>query len=219
MQMARVEKFIPEMVTVSKLKKHPRNYRKHPEDQLDHLRNSIEQHGIYRNVTIANDGTILAGHGVVQAAKKAGVKKIPVIRIDIDPTDLKALKLLAGDNEISNLAEIDDRLLTDMLKEIKECDLEGLIGTGFDEQQLANLAMVTRPQNEIKDFDAAAEWVGMPDYESAEKNIQLVVNLRNDEDKEELLNLLGVKVTEKTKSVWWPPKERDDIKSVEFIEE
>lgn len=217
--MTKLQEFVPETVLVSKLKPHPKNYRKHPEDQLEHLQKSLEQHGVYRNIAIAKDGTILAGHGVVQAAKKAGMKKIPVIRLDLDPTEPRALKLIAGDNEISNLAEIDDRLLTEMLKEIKECDLDGLIGTGFNEQQLANLLMVTRPQSEIEDFDAAAEWIGMPDYESAERNIQLVVNLRNDEDKEELLNLMGVKMTEKTKSVWWPPKERDDIKSVEFLEE
>lgn len=70
-----------ELVALSKLKPHPRNYRKHPADQLAHIKASIKQHGFYRNVVVAKDDTILAGHGVVQAAKEMKVKQVPVFRV------------------------------------------------------------------------------------------------------------------------------------------
>ena len=210
--------FVPwEMVALAELKPHPRNYRKHPEDQLEHLCESIRANGVYRNIAIARDSTILAGHGVAKACAKLGMATIPVLRLDLDPGDPKALKLLAGDNEISNLAVIDDRALSDMLKEIGEIDIEGLLGTGYDDMMLANLAMVTRPQSEIEDFNEAAEWVGLPEYEPVVDTIKVVVSLRSQEDRQAFLALVGAKKhTDKTKSVWWPHRDNDDLNSVRF---
>ena len=92
-----------EKVLVSGLKPHPKNYRKHPEDQIEHLTESIGEHGFYRNVVISKDGVILAGHGVVEAAKKMGLKEIPVVRLGVKSDDPRAIKVLVGDNEIGHL--------------------------------------------------------------------------------------------------------------------
>ena len=70
-------------VAISGLRPHPRNYREHPEDQLEHIKASIVENGFYRNVVAARDGTILAGHGVVLAATAMGLRKVPVIRLDL----------------------------------------------------------------------------------------------------------------------------------------
>jgi hypothetical protein len=144
-------------VRTDSLKDHPRNYRKHPEDQLAHIVASIKAYGFVKNVIIGNGDTILAGHGVVQAAKKMGQINIPVIRLDLDAEDPRAMKIVASDNEIAKLAEVDDRALTEMLKEIMASDPVNLEGSGFNAEQLAALAFVTRPEGEIKDKNAANE--------------------------------------------------------------
>src|SRR5688572_19601390 len=100
-------------VSITELKPHPRNYREHPDDQLEHICRSIEQHGVYRNIVTASDLTILAGHGVVKAALKLGIKRLRIVRLPIDADSPQALKLLAGDNEIGKLAEVDDRALSE----------------------------------------------------------------------------------------------------------
>jgi ParB-like chromosome segregation protein Spo0J len=141
-------------VSVSELRRHPRNYRQHPKEQLDHLIKSIKEHGFYRNVVVANDGTILAGHGVVEAAEILGMTEVPVIQLSVGPEDPKALKILTGDNELSRVAGIDDRLLADILRDVKEGAVDGLEGTGYDEKMLANLVFMTR--TEFEAFDAAA---------------------------------------------------------------
>jgi len=82
---------------------HPKNYRLHPDDQLEHIAASIRQHGLYRNVVVARGGVILAGHGVVQAAGRLGLAELPVVDVDLDPDDPRALKILTGDNEIERL--------------------------------------------------------------------------------------------------------------------
>lgn len=162
-----------EQVPLADLKPHPRNYREHPDDQIEHLAQSIRQNGFYRNIVVARDNTILAGHGVALAAGRLGMLEVPVVRLPIDPDCPAALKVLTGDNEIEHLAEQDDRLLSELLKEIKEVDLDGLLGTGYDEAMLANLVFVTRPAGEIEDFDEAAHWVGMPEYHDGEEPLKL----------------------------------------------
>ena len=118
------------MVPVASLKPHPRNYRGHPDDQLQHLVESLKEHKVYRNIVCARDGTILAGHGVWYAAQKAGLLEIPVVKMDLDPNEPRALKLMVADNSIEHLADQDDRGLQDLLKEIKSTDIVGLLGTG-----------------------------------------------------------------------------------------
>jgi len=180
---SRLPGFVPEDVAISELHAHPKNYRKHPEEQLAHIEASIRQHGFYRNVVVARDGTILAGHGVVLAAKKAGLTHVSVVRLDVDPDSPAALKLLTGDNEISRLGEIDDRALTDLLAEIKGSDPIGLLGTGFDDSMLAAYVMTTRPSAEIKDFNAAAAWTGMPEFDAGELRYVLTVSFPNEAER------------------------------------
>lgn len=122
------------------LKPHPRNYRGHPVDQKAHLRASLKAYGFYKNIVITPGGVILAGHGITEAAIDEGIETGPVIVLvlDIDPESPAALKIVAGDNEIGGLAEVDDRLLTEILKEIGQSEI-GLLGTGFDDATLANL--------------------------------------------------------------------------------
>ncbi len=126
-----------EDVSLDTLKSHPRNYRAHPDDEIEHLMESIRSNGVYRNVVIAQDGTILAGHGVVTAARRLGLETLPVYRTSYGPDDLRAIKLLVSDNEISHLAMSDDRALTELLRELKEADID-LLGTGYDDMMLAS---------------------------------------------------------------------------------
>ena len=108
------------LTDVSLLKPHQENYKKHPQDQLEHISKSIQENGIYRNIVISNDNVILAGHGVFEACKRLGFVKVPTLKINISSSDPRAIKLLISDNEISHLAEIDQIKLSDMLKSIND---------------------------------------------------------------------------------------------------
>jgi ParB-like nuclease domain len=208
-----------EVVPLENLKAHPSNYRKHPQDELEHLGSSIREHGVYKNVVVARDGTILAGHGVVEAAKKIGLKNLPVIRLDVAPDSAKARRVLVGDNEIAHLTESDDRLLTELLKDIRESDKMGLSGTGYDEKMLANLLLVTRPVSEIQGINEAEHWVGMPEYGQTTEPIYLVMRFRNEKDREKFVEekkLTIMKKEARSWSAWWPERIKDDSTSVKF---
>lgn len=137
--------FETEAVDIASLKEHPRNYREHPDDQIDHIMQSIREHGVYRNVVIAEDNVILAGHGVVKAAKKLGLQQIPVLRLPVKHDSPKALKVLAGDNEVVRLAVDDEAMLADILRVIQEQDEAGLMGTGFSSDTLQALIDSSQP--------------------------------------------------------------------------
>jgi ParB/RepB/Spo0J family partition protein len=206
-----------EPVQLIDLKPHPKHYKVHLDDQLEHLIESIKQHGFYRNVVVAKDYTILDGHGVVSACRKLKLKEVPVIKLDIESDSPQALKILTGNNEIGKLAEIDDRKLSQLLKEVK--DKDGLSGTGYDRMMLANLVMITRPKHEINDINEAAEWVGMPDYIPKDHFIKYTIIFKTEQDRKNFCDITKIpegKEKGRTWSAWWPLREKDDIKSVKY---
>ncbi len=210
-----------EMVAPTALRPHPRNYRVHQPDQLAHIEQSIREHGIYRNVVVARDDTILAGHGVVKACCAMQLPEIPIVRVDVDPNSPAALKLLTGDNEIGHLAEVDDRLFAELLKEVKELDPAGLLGTGYDENMLADLVFVTR--SEIRDHQEAAAWAGagMPEYEEGANTPKLIISFDSEEDRARFAQEISLPImTKGTRvwSTWWPERDRRDTETIRFTE-
>jgi ParB-like chromosome segregation protein Spo0J len=115
----------------------PENYRSHPPEQLEHLRQSIREFGVVRNVVARTDGVLIAGHGVVEAARLEGLKDISVHIFR--GTEAQARKLMVADNELSRLAEDDSSQLAELLRAI-EADT-GLEGTGFDNDSLGDLLL------------------------------------------------------------------------------
>lgn len=209
-----------ELVDIAVLKEHPRNYRKHPEDQLRHIGESLRQHGFYRNVVVARDNTILAGHGVVKAAQQTGLTTVPVFRLNVLPDSPLALKVLAGDNELTRFADTDDRALTDLLREVAREDESGLLGTGFDEKMLAALVMNTRMSHEIANMDEAAEWVGMPEYDPGDPQIRLIITFKTAEDQQRFAQQHpDITIDKASGRIWttrWPFTEREDVAGIRF---
>ena len=90
---------IERMLPLNTLRPHPRNYRNHPEDQIEHLQASLSAYGFFRRIVVANDGTILAGHGIAQAAntlpqgafeRVVADGMVPVIQFPFGPDDPRA---------------------------------------------------------------------------------------------------------------------------------
>jgi hypothetical protein len=217
-----LESYPVEMVPLASLRPHPRNYRTHPADQLAHLVQSIREHGLYRNIVIARDNTILAGHGVALACGDIGMDSVPVRRLPVDPESPQALKILAGDNSISHLAEVDDRAFTEILKEIHS--LDSLLGTGYDAAMLANLVFVTRPEGEIRDRNEAAEWLAAglsPELDNGPVPARLIISFATEADRQTFVEKTGIvislKHSAKVWTTWWPYRDQEDARSVRIV--
>ena len=118
---------------IADLHPHPKNYRRHPPEQLAVLQESLRVHGFQKPVVVQPDGTILAGHGMVEAAEAEGQESVPVHVYDGPYPEA----FLAVDNRASDLAEDDGKVLADLLKALAED--EGLQGTGYGDEDLGKL--------------------------------------------------------------------------------
>lgn len=187
-----------EVVALDTLRPHPKNYRHHPEDQLAHLRASLLEHGVYRNVVIAADGTLLAGHGVVEAARSLGLTEIAVKRTPYSPDDSAALKILAADNEIPSLAQDDEQQLVELLRVLAE--EETLLGSGFDDASaMRRIVAVDYPE----ETDAWNEWRNMPDYTSENERaaFKVIVHFQSHDDADAFFKMIE---QPRRASMWWP---------------
>lgn len=140
----RIEDMPSELIPYADLKPHPKNPKYHGPEQIMHLIASIKEHGVYKNIVCARDGTILAGHGVWLALGRLNAPACRVVRLDIDPYAPAAIKLMAADNEIGQLAEVNNQLLIEALKVAHEGTPGGLLGTGYNEFMLNSLVAVGR---------------------------------------------------------------------------
>ena len=150
-----------ETIAIDELQAHPRNYRGHPAEQIAHLKASLAEYGIVKNIVVASDNVILAGHGLVQAAREAGYKELPVCRIAMPSTDPKAQKFMVLDNEISRKSEDDADQLAALLKELQ--DSQDLTGTGYDSDE------VTQLLNDLQ-AEEFAQVVDLPDLASGDRD-------------------------------------------------
>lgn len=124
-------------VPVSELKAYAGNARVHGHDQIEQLARSIRQFGFNVPVLAKADGTIIAGHGRVEAARVAGLDQVPVIRIEhLTEDQVKAFTL--ADNKIALNARWDFEKLSAELSALSESGLD-LEVTGFDERELDDL--------------------------------------------------------------------------------
>lgn len=108
----------------------PRNARTHPKRQLDQIVASIREFGFTNPILIDPDGSIIAGHGRLLAAKSLGLSEVPTIAIEgLSEHQKRALRI--ADNKIAQGAGWDLDLLKVELSELAiDVDLD-LTVTGF----------------------------------------------------------------------------------------
>ena len=121
---------------IGALKPHPRNYNQHPMSQVKRIAASLRQFGQVRPIVVYRD-TIIAGHGVYQAAQHLGYTSLRVTQLTDDWTPERAQAYLVADNETRRGAEPDGQELATLLDELSgEFDLAAL---GFSEDDYSAL--------------------------------------------------------------------------------
>lgn len=136
------------MPTIADLKPDPKNPRRHGERNIETIAGLLQEVGAARSIVIDEDDTILAGNGVVEAAKRAGIDRVRVIEADGDEliavkrvglTPSQKTKLKVGDNRSGELAEWDLPNLAIYAKE------EDLSAYWHDDELAAQLASLDGP--------------------------------------------------------------------------
>lgn len=125
-------------VDPASLHAHTRNYKKHNAKQIDRIELSLKTFGQGRSVVIWHD-TIIAGHGVVAAARALGWQTIQVDALDPEMPEAVALAYLVADNELARLADPDQAALAALLQELGGEDDALLAAMGWDDAELREL--------------------------------------------------------------------------------
>lgn len=116
-----------ENVSISKIKPYERNPRRN-DAAVEAVAASIQEFGFQQPIVCDMDGVIIVGHTRLKAAKKLGLKTVPVVYADLQEDKAKAYRL--ADNKTGELAEWDFDLLDLELGDI-ELDMEPF---GFDDE-------------------------------------------------------------------------------------
>jgi len=122
---------------VAALIPYARNARTHSDAQVAQIAASIKEWGWTTPVLIDPEGSIIAGHGRIMAARKLGFTEVPVMVAE-GWTDAQKKAYVLADNQLALNAGWDSDLLA---LELKDLDANGfkLDLIGFDDNFLANL--------------------------------------------------------------------------------
>lgn len=149
-----------EYINVDKLSAYETNSRTHSDDQIKQIADSIKEFGFTNPVLIDQDGTIIAGHGRVQAAKKISMDEVPCIRLShLSEAQRKAYVI--ADNKLALNAGWDDALLKTELIELRDMDFD-LDLIGFSEVELDALLGDDKTVEGLTDEDAVPETTDEP---------------------------------------------------------
>lgn len=138
-----------EMVDIDKLVPNHRNPNKHPKKQIELLAKIIKYQGWRVPITVSTrSGFIVRGHGRYEAAKLLGLEKVPVDYQDY-ANEAEEWADLIADNRIAELAEVDGKMLKDLIEEI-DSGIIDLELTGYTEKEIEKL-MTQYKQEEAQD--------------------------------------------------------------------
>jgi len=174
------------------------------------LEASLRKYGAGRSILIDREGRIIAGNKTAETAADVGIDDVIIVqtdgrqlvavqRTDLDLDSKEARELAYADNRV---AELDlsfdpEQVLADLGAGV---DLSGM---WFPHELDALTGAVG------EEFDPAAEWKGMPEFENEDvTGYQPVhVHFKCKEDRDTFAALIGQKFTDKTRSIWYPEME------------
>lgn len=166
------------------------------------LEKSLRKLGAGRSILTDKAGNVIAGNKTLETAadidlpvrivETDGNELVVVKRTDLDlysETDKRARQLAYADNKI---AEVDLAWKPDQ------------IAVDFEPLELKEWGF---PSGDPVDYEK--EWQGMPEYESENLKSfkQIIVHFANQEDMDSFSDLIGQKIPDKAKYMWYPKAE------------
>jgi DNA modification methylase len=148
-----------EHVDIETLRPDPANPRKIGDAELEALTRSLREYGFVQPViALRSDNTVVGGHQRLVAARKLGIKQVPVVYVDLPLEQARLMNLAL--NKVSG--EWDQDMLAHLIADLsKNADLD-LSLSAFSEDELEKLMKSLdhrekRDRPEAFDLDAALE--------------------------------------------------------------
>jgi len=129
-----------EQISIETLIPYVNNARTHSDAQVAQIAASIKEFGFNNPVLIADDNSIIAGHGRVMAARKLGKGTVPAVRLS-HLTEMQRKAYILADNKLALNADWDNSLLAIELADLKDLGFDTDL-TGFSADEIAALMPV-----------------------------------------------------------------------------
>lgn len=108
---------------IDEIKPYSGNARTHDENQITVLMASMKMFGFTNPALLDGDNVLIAGHGRVEAARRLGMKTVPVLWIEgLSPDQVRAYRI--SDNRIAELAGWDEHILAIELQHLTSIDID-----------------------------------------------------------------------------------------------
>lgn len=203
------------LVAIADLTPNPRNARTHPPEQVEQIAGSIKEFGWTFPILADMDdgGVIVAGHGRRLAALKLIAADEPirlpsgrVLPKGMVPvidctgwTEEQRRAYTLADNRLAETSEWNDELLKVELRFLEDEGFD-LKLTGFDDASVAKLFAEPDESDELR------EWGGMPEFDQQDKKAfrSLALHFPDQAAVDKFAELIGQKITPKTRFVWYP---------------
>ena len=182
---------------------HPGQWKDHPVQQAEALAAALRD--------IGQTDALKAWHSEREGGKLATwdghLRKgldpdVPWPILITDLNDAEADEALLIHDPIGALARADVGMLDSLMQTVQT-------GEAALQELIAKLAADTG----VTSFDPMAEWEGMPEFEQEDLSPyqSIHVNFKCREDVEQFASLVGQKLSEKTRSIWYPEAQKIDM--------
>ena len=189
-----------EITHIKDLKPDLKNARRHNPRNIGQIENSLRQYGAARSIVIDEEGKILAGHGVIEAAAQAGIEKVEVVEANGNTiiavqrkglTEKQKAELSIADNRTTDLSTWD-------LPALENLDLD--LSQWFLPYELAQMGAVSDPN------DPETEWKGMPDFKQDDESPfrTLFIHFKTAADVDSFSQLIHQSIGSSAKYLWYP---------------
>ena len=177
---------------IKELKPYKKNAKKHPKEQVERIANSIKEFGFTQPVIIDRNNCVVAGHGRILGAKKAGLTQVPTVMLeDLTEEQIKAWRLIENKTAESSY---DETLINEEISELLKSDIDMEV-FGFSIDALEDETIEVEPDVPFTEI-------------LNEENNYIVLKFNN---KIDWLNAMGLFGIEKAKA--YPTKKEGNKKS------
>ena len=181
----------------------PKNWRVHPKIQQSALTEVLDKLGwVQRVIVNRKSGHIIDGHLRVEMALEKHEKSVPVCYVELNEEEERTV--LATFDPLGAIARTDQGILEGLILDMQSVD-----------SGLADLMRRIAEDANALPFEGenpADHWKGLPEFENEnDPNFKSVIlHFKTEEDLESYSELTGQKITEKTRSIYYPPRENED---------
>lgn len=201
-----------ERLQLSDVLPHPDNPRIHSPEQIEAIMNSLMLDGyIAGSMGIQRSRRRLyKGHGVYEALQ--GLRCIEADFVVKDLTDAETLALLARDNALSDMSSNDPVKLKAISVELQSMSVP-IERMGYTMRQI-NSMQTQEP------IDPSELWNDMPEFEQEDVVYRSFhIHFSTQKDIDEFAKLIGQKITDKARYIWFPEVETPVFKEFECIDD